>query len=333
MMENKSARLASKLLWKLGKVTVWPVFLVLLILPAYSYDLGKPGCGGEYGGISIYFSGEMGDFSDVEAKLSMLPWAKKTYSLINAGEKHDASLQSEIKKAWENTQSRRYTTENGNIDVPIGSERFIAQSLTDIGVISAATHPVGVCGGTEVSYVFIAKSAVTGDLCDATNFANFLRDKMGKYITKGQVSGTLEEGSLAISPIEPHYAIKKFTVSVPSEISRGSPAQGTWDKFDIFFAMLASRSNDFVVVIHSEGLKVAPRTALRASPPSSEHFRAISSGDSHADYQAEYITAASVASFMGEAASKCKIETDGFSAETDGPFKCGSKSELRLTIQ
>jgi hypothetical protein len=148
---------------------------------------------------------------------------------------------------------------------------------------------------------------------------------MAKYVAKGQVSGTSDEGSLVVSPIEPHYATKKFTVAIPSEVSRGSQAQGTWDKFDILFAMFASRASDFVIVVHTEGLKIAPKTALRVRPPTSEHFRAI--GDSSV-YQAEYIAAASVARFIAGASSRYKVEAEGFSSQDEGPFKCSSQVEF-----
>jgi hypothetical protein len=295
--------------------------------PSNAYDLGSPKCGGEYGGLHLRFPPSVLKFSDVESKLIALPWLKKPFVYISGEE---TTLYDQIKDSFDASDD---DPEKYDIAVPVGSEQSIATLLIDAGVIVGAGHRHGMCGGAEVSYMFIEKTPELSNLVNGVNFSNFLENHLESYIKSGTNNGTLETGSLVIAPIEPYFPLKKFTLSVPSEISRGPQAAGTWDRFDVIFALFVVRPTDFVIVVHIEGLQIAPRTNARSIPPTIEHFRALDSGTSfsaagiHAAAQ-EYIAAASIAKFIGQSSHNCKVEGLVFSAEKDSPFKCDAKDEF-----
>jgi hypothetical protein len=207
-----------------------------------------------------------------------------------------------------------------DISVPIGSERFIAKSLKSASIVDSATYAQGVCGGTETNYAYISKNGAIPNLTDSNKFLEFVRSKVATYISGGRYPGTMDDGPLIVAPIDPHFAMKRFTVAVTSDVSRGPQAVGTWDRFDLVLALYQSTPTDFVVAVHAEDLRTAPKTALRGNPPTVEHFRPI--GSAAERYDPENIVAAGVARFLAGSSSRCRAQNDGFDASTDGPFQC-----------
>jgi hypothetical protein len=305
---------------KIASFTLYGFLLLLVgVGGAGAYDLGPVGCGGEYGGLNLTFPNGVTKFSQIEQKLASLPSAKAKFSI--PGEKPGTfearTLYAEVKETF----SRADNWVKNNITVPIGSEQFIAQSLTNAGVIKRAQFAKGFCGGAEISYAYVAKNDAVGDLTQSKNFEGYLSTVLQSYVqTKGSM-GVFDEGPLVVSPIEPYYPLKRYTVVVPSEVSRGPQAKGTWDRFDAIFALYKSTTQEFLVVVHTENLRIAPKVAVHNTPPSVEHFRPVGDKDMAA-YQAEYVVAASIAKFMAGSSAKCKVETVGFSAVSEGPIRC-----------
>jgi len=193
-----------------------------------------------------------------------------------------------------------------------------------MGVISKASYSKGACGGAEVIYFRIAKDKV-GDLSEGPRFEAFVREEVAAYTAQANGQATVDEGPLAVDPIEPNYGVKRFTVALPSTVSRGPQAEGTWDKFDLIVSLHRELKSDYAIVVHTENFRVAPKTAARLIPPTNEHFRSTTSGNSLADYQAEYIAATSFALFAAKSSSKCVAEAEGFSSVDEGPFHCTMK--------
>jgi hypothetical protein len=277
---------------------------------ASAYDLGKPQCGGEYGGLNLIFPKNVRKFTDIDQKLSSIPWAKTKFLV---GGTEPSTIYSQVQQTF---FRKNAGSETNDVAVPIGSEQYVAQALKDADVIAKATFAQGFCGGAEVSYVYITKNANVGNLIDSQAFVAFVSNALKSYVK----IGTVDEGPLVVAPIEPHYPMKRFTIAVPSEVSRGPQAKGSWDRFDIVFALYTATTNEFRVVIHAENLRTAPKVAARATPPSAEHFRPTKSDST--DYELEYVVAASVASYVTRNAKMCKVEGEGFTAQSDGPFRC-----------
>jgi hypothetical protein len=228
------------------------------------------------------------------------------------------SIGEQVLKAW-----RQQNSDGANVVLPIGSEKIVAQQLVDEKVITHAGYLRGECGGGEVSFFVVPKRISLGNLVEGLAFERFLRDGLKIYAQENKVEnsiyfGTVSIGKLYVSPIEPHYPKKRFTLVVPSEVSRGNDNGGVWDKFDIVFSLYRSTKNAFVIELHSENLRHAPRRTEK--PPSKEHFKSREEGDP--DYEAEYIVAASVARHFGEKPENCLVEAEGFWSKDQGPFRC-----------
>jgi hypothetical protein len=289
---------------------------VLLGSQAHAYDLGHPNCAGEYGGLALHFHKNIQGFRDIEQKLKSIPWATKEYEIME-WEHRKTSLYNEIKMLF--TRGEEAGSERYDIHVPIGSERFIAKYLADAGIINYATHAVGACGGADIVYMIIRKLDSGGDLFIPNYFSSMLFDYMSRYVNKGTINGDIFDGRLVVSPIEPRLPTKQFTVVVPSEVTRVS-IKNKWDKFDVYFSLFVKRKDDYVIAIHTEKLREAPRTTSRTTPPSEEHFRPLSIDN----YRAEYIAAASIARFFVKSERRCRVEAEGFSASDEGPFRCSA---------
>jgi hypothetical protein len=294
----------------------WPWCLCILVIFASTvhsdaYDLGERKCGGEYGGLNLQYSRSMHSFTDVDKLISSMPWTKKEYPVLS--QKRVTSVYQEVMDTFSRHDAGGETYD---VYVPIGSEQFIAEDFVRVGIISKATFANGACGGAEVSYAYIPQTV--GDLINSRNFVDYVSGVLKNFIHVGGANGLVNEGPLNLSPVEPYYPTKRFTVAVPSELSRGSDARGTWDRFDIVFALYQKTAKDFLVVIHAEDLRTAPKLASHTTPPSVEHFRRL--GDDQ--YGAEYIVAAGLANYMTGSPSLCKVLAEGFDAAEEGPFRC-----------
>jgi hypothetical protein len=323
---DKRIRLEDKVnILQAVRAIVFGIFFLptISIGSARAYDLGRPHCGGVYGGLNIWFSRKLSNFSDVDRRLAEYPWAKTRYrGLIGSA---TTTLSEELKRVWPKREHGRgeHGLDDLDIDVPIGSEQYIAQKLVSAGIAERLTYASGVCGGADVSYAVISKDIAKADLTSPKEFADFLRAAVQKYLETKARNGTVSEGPLVVAPVEPHYAIKRFTIAVPSEASRGPQAKGTWDKFDIIFALFSVTTEAFNVVVSADKLTVAPKTSARDTPPTAEFFKAVNfDAGGYMDYTEEYIVAAGMALFIAGAPRKCDVEGEGFSATKDGPFRC-----------
>ena len=54
--------------------------------PSIAYNLGRPHCAGEYGGLNLKFTKNVRTFSDVKSSLSTIPWTKRNFGFIPGGE-------------------------------------------------------------------------------------------------------------------------------------------------------------------------------------------------------------------------------------------------------
>ncbi|TPM35523.1 hypothetical protein [Mesorhizobium sp. B2-3-5] len=282
-------------------------------IEAQAYDLGKTQCGGEYGGLSIVFSKKMKSFKDVDALLAKADWAnKKISAAIDYASKQKTTVRLQLKGAWK--AGTPYGADPANdFVVPIGSEKFVAEYLVKAGIAKSVTHAKGFCGGAEISYAAVGKAAV-GDLTKGQQFESFIKSAVARYVSPAHGSSDIVEGPLSIAPIDPYYPTKRMTIIVPSEISRGNRAKGTWDKYDLIATLLAPRGSDYLVVVHTENLLVAPKVNARKSPPTDEHFRRLV-GDEYNSYTEEFVAAVSFGSFLGGSPSRCKAEFEGVEGE------------------
>ncbi|RDJ17253.1 hypothetical protein B5K05_04045 [Rhizobium phaseoli] len=277
-------------------------------IKAQAYDLGKTECGGEYGGLSIVFSKKMKSFKDVEARLAEADWSNKKY--VNGFDTGSAktTVLLELKDVWKTGSPYNMNCCGQNdFPVPIGSEKYIAETLMKAGIAQSITHARGYCGGAEISYAAVRKAAV-GDISNGQKFESFIRSAVERYVAPAGDSSAIVEGPLSIAPIPPRYPTKRLTVIVPSTVSRGKRAEDTWDKYDLIATLLAPRGSDYLVVVHTENLRVAPKVNSRKTPPTNEHFRALNEDIS---YEAEFVAAASFGFFLGGSSSRCKAEFDG----------------------
>ncbi len=287
--------------------------LSVLISPnrSVAYDLGPRKCGGEYGGLNLSYSESVHGFSDIEKRLSSMPWTKKEYQVLS--QKRVTSVYKEVSRTFSIGDAGG---ETNDVYVPIGSEQYIVETFLKSRIIKKATLANGACGGAEISYAYIPLTV--GDLVSSRNFVDYVSGVLKGYIHMRNANGTMDEGPISLSPIEPYYATKRFTVAMSSDLSRGSSVSGTWDRFDIVFALYQKTAKDFLVVIHAEDLRTAPKLASHANPPSLEHFRRL--GDDQ--YGAEYVVAAGIANHMTGSPALCKVEAEGFDARSEGPFRC-----------
>lgn len=295
---------------------------LLGITSASAFDLGKPGCGGEYGGLSILFSRNMKKFSDIDARIKNISWIKKKYLVLGGGDypSTSTSVYNELKDAWQREPNKN-GLDTGDFSVPIGSEEYIAEALYKTGIAKSISHAAGICGGAEVIYALVKRSSV-GAIENPVNFEAFAEAAVLSFVAKAGASYSFTEGPLAIPPMEPFRATKRFTIAVPSVVSRGPQWNSTWDKYDLVLGLLAPRGSDYVVVVHTEGLRTAPKLNGRTKPPSNEHFRGTNSGDSLTDYQAEFVAAASFGQFLAGDSRRCRVDVEGIDAEMLKPFSC-----------
>lgn len=303
------------------------IFLIAVIFVgntanAQSIKLKLGECGSLFGGINPKFSSEMIVWDDVSIALDSLPWADTPYA-SDFERNATITMRSELHRA--------YTNENpgdlGNIEVPAGSEQFVADELAQAGIIRDATYPEGFCGGGDISYFVVSLSAAHSDLRQRDAFSSYISTKLEDYIVKGSLIGRKKERRTTVSNLPPHTPRKTVTVYVPSEVSRGDGYPNEWDKFDVVFRLARVSPRNYVIAVHTEGLKSAPRSRWRESAPSDQHYRAAS--DDWVDYEGEFLAAESVARFFAAKPSHCMV-TNLDIDRAAFPFGCDGNVELAL---
>ena len=183
--------------------------MALYAPPAQSYDLGGDNCGGEYRVIWLEFPENVTSFEDIEPKLLKIPFIKTKYinqdNYLDKDNNGITDLYSEIKAIFEEERAPDW---KNDITVPIGSEEFVAETLTSAGIISRAENGHFACGGVEVNYILIDKKGSSVNLRDFGAFAAFFSDKVAAYASSGSKKGSVSDGRLIVSPIEPFFPTK-----------------------------------------------------------------------------------------------------------------------------
>ncbi|MBW9070631.1 hypothetical protein [Agrobacterium pusense] len=299
---------------------VW--MLIIFTSGSAFAELQQRECGPLYGGLSFIFNQGVRP-SALASKFKDLPWARQTYESYEFAEEktRHASFYARLKSS----PLYSYTAGASGIDVPIGSEEFLAAKLRATGLVHDVALQWGDCGGAEIAYFSL------GDLKDQKNLilpANFQK-AMGKastdYAKSKNVLGLTSSGEIEVKnfttfPIEPSLPLGRIRFRVASEISRDRSSNATWDQFDAVFSLWKLRNANSFVTVSIENYKNAPRAGRRV-PPSAEHFRQVDHDNSWDD---EAVISSSIAAFFANYFDgKCVVDGEGFGSGDDGnPFGC-----------
>jgi hypothetical protein len=211
------------------------------------------------------------------------------------------------------------------MSVPIGSEQAAANYLAKRHIILAASLISAGCGGAETIWFSIPKRRAPRNFARPDVFEAMLKTALNKYANSGSLKGSVSVPSQSISPLEPHYATERFTIVVPSEISRGPRQKGVWDQFDAIFSISSETSTEFIVAAFTENIANAPISPLHSDVPSEEHFN---SPPRVYRYVEEHTAAASLIYFLGRDKKHCRFEMEGDNYLTDlSAFPCSTSDD------
>ncbi len=295
-------------------------FFSLFLLAGNAWaDLERRSCGSLYGGLSFIFKKSVTP-EKLAKQFESMDWARETYETNVHDRRRVASFYARLKTA----PYYSYVSGASGIDVPIGSEDYLAKQLSQTGLVYDVALPWGDCGGAEIAYFSLGKLKDQMSLRQPANFQNVIQSAAVSYVESRRVPGLQRAGitelkSFTVFPIEPHLPLGRVRFRLASEISRDQSSNNTWDQFDVVFNLWKLDEADSLVTVVIEKYKTAPR-AGRDNPPSAEFFR----DDSEDHWDREYIISGSIAAHFAKFfRSFCVVEGEGFYPGQDGyPASC-----------
>lgn len=305
-------------------------FAAYLFCGSAQAELSLMGCGPPYGGLSYVINKGI-TAVEVAKKFENLPWARERYDAIEYIDGQPSNRSASFHARLRTSKKYSYGGGSWQIDVPVGTEEFLAQKLRETGMVSRVALPYADCGGAEVAYFSLGKLKDQLALKIPANFQNFIADAAQKYIRSRSIGGLSEVGAAEVKnftavPIPPNLPVGRVRFRVASEISRDRSTNSTWDEFDAVFMIWKLEERESLVSVSVERYKNAPR-AGRSTPPSSDHFKEPQGEDSWDD---EMVISSSIAAYFSKVfKGECVVDGEGFGDGDDGePFKCKRTFEV-----
>jgi hypothetical protein len=182
-------------------------------------------------------------------------------------------------RLWPKLQSIIRTTPKADadirLDVPIGSESYIAQQLRTAKAVESVTLANGDCGGAEVSY-FVAQrnSCYVNNIISPPKFQGYINHLLTKFLSGPHHNGSfrIENPSLVTSTVPPHNPTYTINIFADSFVTRR--VAGFWDSFRADFTPAdtpGNSINEVSIIVEVERLTSVPK-AGRKQPPSQSWF-------------------------------------------------------------
>jgi hypothetical protein len=301
------------------------LFASLLGSNAAYAELQVKNCGPLYGGLTFQLKDGTSS-RQLANKFKNVSWARQIYETNNdwAGYRNASFYARLLPEKGETS----FPTEQ-SIEVPIGSEEFLASQLRATGLTTDITLLSGGCGGAEVAYFSLGTVRDQQSLKQPANFQNLIRLVSEEYVSSRQIAGLESTGIIEMKgfnafSIPPNLPVGRVRFRVASEISRDDASKKSWDQFDVIFSLWKLENLESLVTVSIERYKNAPR-AGRKLPPGSEYFREPAAEE----WDTEMIISANIAAFFARHFnSLCIVEGEGFFEDSKGyPKYCSDSFE------